>query len=160
MKSLIIGMAEMGIVKCPDRVSTLGLGSCVGVVLYDRASKIGGMVHIVLPSSGGNANNNNRAKFADTAIDELVARMMMAGANRRQIIAKMAGGAHMFGGISKNDLLRVGERNAFESRASLARLKIPLVAEDCGGSYGRTIVLMTEDGRLHIKTVGKGEGWL
>jgi len=145
----------MGVVKPPQNISTLGLGSCVGVVLYDKTTKIGGMVHIVLPDSK-NAPGANKAKFADTGVEELLNQMLKAGANRRAIVAKMAGGAHMFGGINASDTLKVGQRNAFMSKINIIKLKIPLVAEDVGGTYGRTIELNTADGSLMVKTVGKG----
>lgn len=155
MKTVIIGMAELAVVKAPQHVATLGLGSCVGVVLYDKINKIGGMVHIVMPDSGKKPNVI-RAKFADTGVEELVSQMVKAGANRRALVAKLAGGAHMFGGLGKSDALKVGDRNAFNSKMAVLRLKIPILAEDMGGSYGRTIELDTEDGLLMVKTVGKG----
>ncbi len=155
MKTMIIGMAELGVVKTPQHIATLGLGSCVGVVLYDRISKIGGMVHIVMPDSAGRTDIV-RAKFADTGVDELLSQMMKAGARRAAITAKLAGGAHMFGSFGTSDALKVGDRNAFNSKMAVLKLRIPILAEDLGGTYGRTIELNPEDGSLMIKTVGKG----
>lgn len=155
MKTVIIGMAELAVVKAPQHVATLGLGSCIGIVLYDKINKIGGMVHVVLPDSGKRPDVV-RAKFADTGVDELLDQMLKAGANRRALIAKLAGGAHMFGGLGKSDALKVGDRNAFNSKMAVLRLRIPIIAEDMGGSYGRTIELDTENGSLMVKTVGKG----
>ena len=155
----IIGMAELGIVKPPDRISTLGLGSCVGVILYDRITKLGGMVHIVLPDSK-NQPGINRAKFADTGIQELLAQMLKIGASRGGIIAKVAGGANMFGNLNKCDMLNVGERNAYSSKMHLQLMRIPLIAEDLGGTHGRTIELNTEDGSLKIKTLGMNEKYI
>ncbi len=156
MKPIIIGMAELDVVKCPQNITTLGLGSCVGVVLYDKVSKIGGMVHVVLPDSKSSTGPINKAKFADTGIVELYNKMLRTGANKSTMIAKLAGGAHMFGNIMQNDALKVGDRNAFNSKMAVLKLRIPIVAEDLGGSYGRTIELNTEDGKLTVKTVGKG----
>lgn len=155
MKTVIIGMAELGVVKAPQHIATLGLGSCVGVVLYDKINKIGGMVHIVMPDSGKRPDVL-RAKFADTGVEELLRQMLKAGANRRGIVAKLAGGAHMFGGIGRSDALKVGERNAYNSKIAVLKLKIPILAEDLGGNYGRTIELDPDDGMLMVKTVGKG----
>ena len=155
MKTVIIGMAELAVVKAPQHVATLGLGSCIGVVLYDKINKIGGMVHIVMPDSGKRPNVI-RAKFADTGVDELLSQMLKAGANQRAVVAKLAGGAHMFGGLGKSDALKVGDRNAFNSKMAVLRLRIPIIAEDMGGSYGRTIELDPENGLLMVKTVGKG----
>lgn len=154
-KTVIIGLAELSVVKAPDRITTLGLGSCVGVTLYDRVSKIGGMVHIVMPE-GGTKPGAVKAKYADTAVNELLDEMIRAGANRSTIVAKLAGGAHMFGKIGVGDGLKVGDRNAYKSKLAVLKLRIPIMAEDLGGTYGRTIELDTEDGSLLIKTVGKG----
>lgn len=156
MKPIIIGMAELDVVKCPQNITTLGLGSCVGVCLYDKTNKIGGMLHVVLPDSKNSSGPVNTAKFADTGVPELYNRMVRAGANKATMVAKLAGGAHMFGNVMKNDALKVGDRNAFNSKMAILKLKIPIVAEDLGGGYGRTIELNTEDGNLTVKTVGKG----
>ncbi len=156
MKPIIIGMAELDVVKCPQNITTLGLGSCVGVVLYDKTNKIGGMVHVVLPDSKTASGPINKAKFADTGVVELYNKMLKAGANKVTMVAKLAGGAHMFGNIMQNDALKVGDRNAFNTKMAVLKLRIPIVAEDLGGSYGRTIELNTQDGGLTVKTVGKG----
>lgn len=158
MKPVIIGMAELDVVKCPQNITTLGLGSCVGIALYDKVTKIGGMVHVVLPDSKSVSGPIKRAKFADTGVVELYEKMVKAGANKASIVAKLAGGAHMFGGLGdgKNNVMKVGDRNAFNSKMAIMKLKIPIIAEDLGGSFGRTIELNTDDGSLMVKTVGKG----
>ena len=152
MNTLIIGMAEWGVVCAPQKICTIGLGSCVGVAMWDHISKLGGMVHIVLPDSRGD-QACNRAKFADTAVQGLLEQMLKKGAVRQAIIAKIAGGARMFGGAS-DDILNVGQRNAAGCRYYLKKLNIPVKAEDLGGSRGRTIELDTADGSLQIKTMG------
>ncbi len=156
MKTLIIGMAEWGVVRMPEKISTLGLGSCVGVTMWDRITKTGGMVHIVLPDSRG-VPGVSRAKFADTAIEELLSKMLEAGAVRSAIIAKLAGGARMFGSHTKSDILNVGERNAMSCRFFLKKLNIPVTAEALGGTNGRTIELDPLDGSLKIRTAGVNE---
>lgn len=151
-----VGMADLNIAKVPDGITTLGLGSCIGIVLYDPKTKVGGLAHIMLPSSEEIKNNSNKAKFADTALDILVDKMVSAGAIKRTIVAKIAGGAQMFNFNSQNDVLKIGERNALASKKKLKELGIPLLAEDTGGNYGRTIELNTENGDLLIKTIGHG----
>lgn len=151
-----VGMADLNIVHDPGILTTLGLGSCVGIVLYDPIVKIGGLAHIMLPNSTQVKNNSNKAKFADTAIIELLNMMIGAGARKMNIIAKLAGGAQMFAFSQANDLMNIGQRNAIASKEVLARLSIPIVAEDTGGNYGRTIELHTQNGILYIRTVGHG----
>lgn len=159
MRTSIIGIAELDVVRAPDKIVTHGLGSCCGVTLYDRTNKICGMVHVMLPSAANIATNGtNKAKFADTGILLLLEKMLRSGARRQGLTAKMAGGAHMFASSAmKSDLLRVGERNVQMCREVLRKLNIPILAEDVLGNYGRTITFDPETGMLHIKTVGKGE---
>ncbi|MDK2798557.1 MAG: chemotaxis protein CheD [Clostridiales bacterium] len=157
MNNLVkVGMADLNIAKCPEILTTLGLGSCVGIALFDSISKIGGLAHIMLPSSKQVKNNLNKAKFADTAIVELLNIMVNAGARKNNIVAKLAGGAQMFSFTKTNDIMRIGERNAVASREVLNSLSIPIIAEDTGGNYGRTIELDTSTGILLVKTIGYG----
>lgn len=151
-----VGMADLNICLPPDSITTLGLGSCVGIVLYDPVRKISGMVHVMLPDSTKIRNNENIAKFADTGIDELVRRMLAKGAMKTALIAKIAGGAQMFAfSSSNNDMLKVGTRNVEATKAKLAALRIPIRAEDTGANYGRTIEFYPENGNLIVKSVGK-----
>lgn len=150
-----IGMAEMDLCSSPDAITTLGLGSCVGVVLYDPTKKLCGMVHVMLPDSTKIKNNENIAKFADTGIEELLRRMLAHGATKRSLIAKIAGGAQMFAFKSDNDMLRVGDRNVEAVKEKLAALQIPVVAQETGSNVGRTIEFYPESGELLIKSVGK-----
>ncbi|MGN0506758.1 MAG: chemotaxis protein CheD [Lachnospiraceae bacterium] len=154
-KMIKIGMAELDVCLPPDAITTLGLGSCVGVVLYDPGKKISGMVHVMLPDSTKIKNNENIAKFADTGIEELLRRVLALGATRRSLVAKIAGGAQMFAFKSDNDMLRVGERNVEATKAKLAALQIPIIAQDTGSNVGRTIEFYPESGELLVKSVGK-----
>lgn len=139
----------------PDAITTLGLGSCVGVVIYDATAKIAGLVHVMLPDSTKIKNNENKAKFADTGIEEMVRQVVEAGAAKSRLKAKIAGGAQMFAFSNENDLLRVGARNVEAVKEQLVRMQIPLAAEDTGNSYGRTIEFYPETEELLIKAVGK-----
>lgn len=150
-----VGMADLNVCIPPNSITTLGLGSCVGVILYDPVKKISGMVHVMLPDSTKINNNENKAKFADTGIKELLDRILKMGASKPAIIAKIAGGAQMFAFSSNNDMLRVGDRNVEATKKTLRELSIPLVAEDTGNSYGRTIEFFPETGELKIRSVGK-----
>ncbi|KNF08839.1 putative chemoreceptor glutamine deamidase CheD [Gottschalkia purinilytica] len=156
MKVIKVGMADYKTTKSPGILVTLGLGSCVGIALYDRNTKIAGLAHIMLPSSLEIKNNSNKAKFADTAINELIKEMISLGATKRNIVAKLAGGSQMFSFSSKNDILRIGERNVQASKNGILEHKIPIISEDTGGNFGRTIELNSQDGSLLIKTIGHG----
>ncbi len=152
-----VGMADMNVCKAPDAITTLGLGSCVGIVLYDSTLKLAGMVHVMLPDSTQIRNNENIAKFADTGIVELLNRLIKMGASKSRITAKIAGGAQMFAFGTNNDMLKVGEKNVIATKQILAKLNIPILAEDTGLNFGRTIVFHPENGNLVITSVGKPE---
>ncbi|MBQ9625264.1 MAG: chemotaxis protein CheD [Clostridia bacterium] len=156
MARVSIGLAEMQVVKPPDSIITYGLGSCVGLVLYDRTTKIAGMVHIVLPHYNKTLPNVNIAKCADTAVAALLTNMVKQGANRAGIIAKLAGGAHVFKG-SNSPALMVGPKNIEVTKQMLQQLRIKLVAEDCGGEKGRTVEFFPDSGKYVIKVLGQGE---
>lgn len=151
-----VGMADLKVCQYPDSLTTLGLGSCVGIALYDRATKITGLAHIMLPDSTRITRNQNVAKFADTGIEETVKQMVAIGANKSRIVAKIAGGADMFNmGSTSKGSFHVGENNIEAVRKNLEKLGIPIVAEDVGLNYGRTVVINSADGGFTIKSVGK-----
>ncbi len=150
-----VGMADLNLCRDPDIITTLGLGSCIGIALYDPSTKIGGLAHIMLPDSTKMRNNSNIAKFADTGIEELLNRMIKAGAVKSRLVAKIAGGAKMFEVSGLSDIGNVGQRNAEASRAKLKQLGIRLIAEDTGLNYGRTVELHCDNGDYYIKSVGK-----
>ena len=135
----------------------MGLGSCVGIALYDAQVKVAGLSHIMLPSSKQIKNNQNKAKFADTAILLLIEKMMTMGAQKDRIKAKIVGGAQMFSSINnKNSLLKIGERNVNAALEVLNSLNIPVIGRDTGGNYGRSIELYADTGILLVKTIGHG----
>lgn len=150
-----VGMADLKICSFPDKLTTLGLGSCVGIALYDSSTKICGLAHIMLPDSTQIRNNENRAKFADTGIRDLISQMISAGASKTRLVAKIAGGAQMFAVSDKSDFMRVGEKNVSAVKQVLAAEGIRIVAEDTGLNYGRTVEIDSADGRYMIRAVGK-----
>lgn len=152
-----VGMADLNICVSPDGITTLGLGSCVGIALRDPVTKIGGLAHVMLPDSTAIRNNCNIPKFADTGIEELVRMVVARGASRTRLVAKIAGGAQMFAFQSKSDMVRVGERNVEASKKKLAEMRIPILAEDTGANYGRTVIFYPETGDFIIRAVGKPE---
>ncbi len=157
MENIIkVGMADWKVAAHPDALTTLGLGSCVGICLYDGKRKIIGMAHIMLPSSDLVRANANRAKFADTGIPDMVDAMLRMGSDVRGMTAKIAGGAQMFAYSSGSDIIRIGARNAEATREILAGYRIPILADDTGGTFGRTIEFYACDGRLMVKTIGHG----
>lgn len=150
-----VGMADLNVCKAPDILITVGLGSCIGLTLYDPVLKIGGMVHYMLPDSKIVSNNNNIAKFADTGIPELLKQITRAGANRSRLVAKIAGGAKMFELTQMSNIGSIGDRNALAAKEMLRKLNIKLVAEDTGLNFGRTVELHADTGDFYIKAIKK-----
>lgn len=152
-----VGMADLNICVSPDGITTLGLGSCVGIAVRDPVTKIGGLAHVMLPDSKEIKNNSNIPKFADTGIEELIKQVVAKGANRSRLVAKIAGGAQMFAFNSSNATMRVGDRNVAASIKKLKELNIPILAQDTGENYGRTVIFYPENGNFVIRAVGKPE---
>ncbi len=152
---IVVGMADLKAARAPDELTTIGLGSCVGICLFDNRTKVIGMAHAMLPDSTQIANNSNKAKFVDTSLKELIDEMTRLGASRARLVAKVAGGAQMFAYASGSDAMKIGERNIAATKMQLQRLGIPILAQDTGLNYGRTIIF-SSDGRLTIKTIANG----
>ena len=149
-----VGMADLKACKAPDNLTTIGLGSCIGIAMYDPVTKISGLAHIMLPDSTQIRYNSNIAKFADTGIQKLYDDMIGMGANKSRLVAKIAGGATMFAGGAA-PTINVGQRNAEASKAKLKEFGVKLLAEDTGLNYGRTVEFYSETGDYLIKAVGK-----
>ncbi|SDB88901.1 chemotaxis protein CheD [Pelagirhabdus alkalitolerans] len=152
-----VGIADLKFAKSPDRLRTSGLGSCVGVVVYDTTAKLAGMAHVMLPDSTSAKNKDiNPHKYADTSLKELIDTLLTQGAKKYALKAKMAGGAQMFSFSSSNDMLRVGKRNVEAVKAILEDYRIPIVSEDVHGSSGRTIEFSIDQATLEVRTVSEG----
>ncbi|REE94440.1 chemotaxis protein CheD [Paenibacillus taihuensis] len=152
-----VGMADLNIASNGAILKTTGLGSCVGLTLFDERTKVAGMVHVMLPSSDiAREASINIAKYADTSIPHLINLMKQAGAEPRRFVAKMAGGAQMFAFNSNHDSMRIGPRNVESCKEMLKKYAIPLLAEDTGANYGRTIEFDSVSGMLTIRSVQQG----
>ncbi len=152
-----VRMAEYSVEKSPTRLITIGLGSCVGVAIYDRSNKIGGLIHIMLPE---NKKGVRPAKFADTGIPLLIEKMEEMGAVRWKMNAKIAGGAHMFSSADRDLNIKVGDRNIEAVRNVLSSEKIDIIGEDVGKNYGRTIEFNTENGEVLVRSYKTGNKYL
>jgi chemotaxis protein CheD len=152
-----VGMADLNVAYPSGILKTTGLGSCVGLTLYDARTKVAGMAHVMLPSSEiAKEGALNIAKYADTAVPELIARMQKLGAVLGRIEAKMAGGAQMFAFAANHDTMRIGPRNVESCKEQLKKFGIPIKGEDTGGNYGRTIEFDCGNGVLIIRSVQHG----
>lgn len=156
IKDIKVGIADMKTATSPDIIMTIGLGSCIGIAMYDRTKNIGGLAHIMLPDSTQFKNVKNPMKFADLAIPMLIDELEKLGVNRRNLKCKIAGGASMFNFSDKSMIMDIGNRNGKSVKEALKKHSIPVLAEDLGGNKGRTMIFDTADGSVKIKTVGIG----
>ncbi|MEW6583071.1 MAG: chemotaxis protein CheD [Actinomycetota bacterium] len=134
-------------------LTALGLGSCIGVAAYDPVARVAGMVHVMLPDSAIATVPGPAGKYADTAIPALVEAMRRAGAEPTRLVVKIAGGAQMFASGGGN--LNIGARNAIAVRAALTRAGLRVKAADTGGTFGRTLEMWVDDGRVTVRAVGR-----
>ena len=156
MNKLTVGISDMKISKADDIIVTYALGSCVGICIYDTSSKIGGMAHIMLPSSEIEGVKTNPFKFADSAIDLMVKKLVSSGASKPKLRAKIAGGAQMFASINNASISNIGQRNVVAVKQALGKAFVPIIAEDTGKNYGRTLFFNLEDGSVEVKSASMG----
>jgi len=153
-----VKVADYAVRKGPHVIATIGLGSCVAIALYDRDARIGGLAHILLPSRAMSRETSNPAKFPETIIPVMVQDMKKLGSSSNaRISAKIIGGASMFGQLVTGNGINVGERNIAATREILAQEGIPLLAEDTGLDYGRSVYFYLEDGRVEVRSLKKGD---
>jgi chemotaxis protein CheD len=156
VRETIVKVADWAAEQGDGVLVTLGLGSCVAIMLYDGSSRIGGLAHILLPSEGLSLDSDNRAKFPSTAIPMLVEEMRKRGAWGRPM-AKIVGGASMFASLLPSGGINMGERNVEATKRVLRLAEIPLVASDTGGDHGRSVYFHLGDCRVVVKSLKMGE---
>ncbi len=172
-------MGEGIVTRAPNIISSVGLGSCVAVTIYDTRRKIGGLAHIMLPNQLRNdecglrnkeeqktpqsafrnpqsAIRNPQYKCADTAIAALLEELKSKGAVRQDLVAKMVGGAQMYSSYDDSNS-GVGKQNLMSIKRILDRERMPLIGEDVGGHHGRNIEFYLDSGKVIVMAMGKGD---
>ena len=155
-QEIIVKVADLRVGRAGDQLVTVGLGSCIAVVLHDDTACVGGLAHVLLPSPALSRQDGNPAKSAHTAVPRLLELMAERGASRRRITARLVGGASMFAALSPPGTIQMGERNVVASRQVLNAHGIPVVGESVGGDYGRTVRLDVAGGGLEVRSVAHG----
>jgi len=153
---IIVRVADLRSGTGNDVLITIGLGSCVAILLYDPAAKVGGLAHVLLPSPALSRKDSNPAKFPQTALPRLLELMGQQGASTRRVTARLVGGASMFAGLAAPGTIQMGERNVVACRQALHLQGVALIGEATGGDYGRTVRLWVADGRVEISSVAHG----
>jgi chemotaxis protein CheD len=152
-----VKVADYAIRQGGHVLTTIGLGSCVAIALYDRETQIGALAHILLPSQAMSRETGNPAKFPETIVPLMLEEMRELGTRNARVSAKIVGGASMFGTLVSNSGINVGERNVIATREALAAAGVPIVAEDTGLDYGRSVYFHLADGRLEVRSLKKGD---
>ena len=155
-KVINVGLAEVKTVTKPHILATPSLGSCVAVILYDELMGIGSMAHIMLPDINLAKARNNRAKFANTAVEVMLKEMLDLGAVKRRIKSKIVGGANMFPTVNRSSPMHIGLRNVAAVKNELKNQKIRLVAEDTEGNYSRSVKFFVETSVVRIRNLFQG----
>ena len=155
-EEIIVRVADLRVGTGQDVLVTVGLGSCVAVLIYDPVARVGGLAHVLLPSPALSRADHNAAKFPQTAIPRLMELMVREGASPRRMTGRLVGGASMFASLSAPGTIQMGERNVVACRQALYAQGIPLIGEAVGGDYGRTVKLRTADGQAEVSSVAHG----
>ncbi len=152
-----VKVADYAVRRGPVIITTIGLGSCVAIALYDRDTQIGALAHILLPSQSMSRETSNPAKFPETIVPIMLEKMRELGTRNARVSAKIVGGASMFGQLANGSGINVGERNVLATREALAAAGVPIIAEDTGLDYGRSVYFHLADGRVEIRSLRKGD---
>lgn len=153
---VLVHVAEYKVGVAGEILLTIGLGSCVAVMLHDPVARVGGLAHILLPSPALSRRDQSPGKFPQTAIPLLLQDMVAHGARAPRISARIAGGASMFTNLQPAGTIQMGERNLVAVRAALTHHSVPLVGSAVGGDFGRTVRLFVDDGRIEVSAVRQG----
>jgi chemotaxis protein CheD len=153
-----VGIADYGICRVPNQIMTVGLGSCIGVVLYSLFDDVCGMAHIMLPSEphsrAGIKQTKRPARYADTGLANLIQELENLGVRRENLKAKLCGGASMDAAHNASMSPPMGERNLSAVRETLKKQGIEIVSEDVGGNKSRTIVFDSSSKELSVRLTG------
>jgi chemotaxis protein CheD len=144
-----VGIAQLVLCKAPEQLTCLGLGSCVAVIIYDPITKIGGIVHVLLPKAP--PINSNEEKYADSGIRKLHSKLTEKGVVRDKLVAKLVGGAQMFSSLNIA-IANIGKENIREARNTLRALGVKIVAEELEGSRGRSLNFDSSTGKVTVRT--------
>lgn len=156
-EELLVRVADLRAGPGDSVLITLGLGSCVAILLHDPAAGVGGLAHVLLPSRSLSRTGENPGRFPQTAIPALVEAMTVLGAVPGRMVARLVGGAAMFAALAPSGSMQMGDRNLIASREVLRTLAIPIVGEMVGGGVGRSVWFHVGEGRVLVRAVGQSE---
>lgn len=151
-----VGIADLAAAAGEGTLCTIGLGSCVAIVLYDPDARVGGLAHVLLPEPSMSRLHENPARFPETAVPALMERMRALGADPGRTTARLIGGASMFSSLLPRGAPTIGGRNVEASRRALRAAGIAITGEDVGLEHGRSVYLRLADGRVEVRSLSRG----
>ena len=155
-KDLKVGIGDMKFTRGDGIIITYALGSCIGITMYDPILRLGGLLHIMLPSRM-DPRDTRVFKYADSGLDEMIRKLTAFGMVKSRTVVKIAGGAKMFSISGNADFGNIGQRNAVMVKKILTEQRFRIAAEDTGGSHARTMLLNVANGDVVIRSAGKPE---
>jgi chemotaxis protein CheD len=156
-RHIFVKVAQAAVAAEGEMLVTLGLGSCVAIVLHDPERQAGGLAHVLLPEPALSRDTSNPAKFASTAVPLLVERLAARGSRPEALVGRLVGGASMFATLMVPGSLNMGERNVRAAREALEAAGIGLLGEAVGGEKGRSVRFWPGDGRVIVSSVGRDD---
>lgn len=155
-ENIHVPIGEAVVARGETILETYGLGSCIALILYDPSTSIGGLAHVMLPEKRAKSSNLHPYKYCNTAVPNLLSALIRKGAKKESIWAKLIGGSKMFSTLIPKEIMDVGFNNIKAARAELFNHNIPLIAEDTGGTYGRSIKFYLAEGKVKVSSYYKG----
>ncbi len=152
-----VGISEFKIASAPVELVTYGLGSCLGITVFDPEIGLGGLAHTLLPKPRAGMDDSRKSKFVDSSIRLMVAELVENGASMKRLQAKLFGGANMFEALQEWSGESIGQRNISCARETLEEMGIEVLAEDVGGNFGRTLIFIIESVKVTVKSVREGQ---
>lgn len=149
-------IADYAVGRAGSVMVTMGLGSCIAIILYDDKARVGGLAHCLLPDGAAVRDATNPARFPATIVPVMIDELRALGSNG-SLVAKLVGGASMFRSLMTAPGMNVGERNIAAARSVLRKAGIRIAAEDVGGEMGRSIRFSTADGCVAVRTIHGSE---
>ncbi|MBU1998178.1 MAG: chemotaxis protein CheD [Candidatus Omnitrophota bacterium] len=156
IKIIEVEMADMQVCESPGRLITRGLGSCLGITIYDNIRKAGCIIHAMLPDISRAKIRTNPGRFVNSSITHMIEKLEKLGCQRSRMVAKLFGGAHMFSFITESTI-NVGQNNIDMAESLFKELGMKVIAREVGGTFGRTIELNLENGKVLVKTASWGQ---
>ena len=154
-----VKVADWAVGGAGTLLSTIGLGSCVAIVLHDPAARLGALAHVLLPDRSLSRDGSNPAKFPQSALPLLLDELRKLGSRggAGALVARVVGGASMFGQLLPAGGINMGERNVDATRRVLEAAGVRIVGQDTGGDYGRSVFFDVGEGSVLVRSLRRGD---